>query len=1186
MKFTWKTFILLIQAHLLLAAPLSFVPQSLKQPDGSLLHCYASGDEFYHWLHDSLGYTIVQDRETGFFVYAKRSGDLLVPTSSLPGTIDPARLGLSPWLKDAPDLIRKRYEQRSATMLPIKSQLSLRKTGAVTGSLTQGHFNNLVVFIRFSDDPEYTDAVSLYDEIFNDSSAAGVSVRNYFYEVSYQTFRVTSTFYPLSGTSTVVSYQDSLPRAYYEPYSVTNPTGYTSDQEGAREGALVERALNSMKDQVPPGLDVDLNDDGYVDNIVFIVYGSATGWGDLLWPHKTSLSSSRVVFINSARCDEYNLTTQATAKGGSSTFAHEMFHTLGSPDLYHYTDDGNTPVGRWDLMADNKKPPQHMTAYMKYRYGKWIADVPEITQGGTYTLNPLVSATNNCYKLRTPSSPTEYFMLEYRKLIPPFETSLSSEGLLIYRINPSVVGGNRNGPPDAVYVFRPNGTHLVYKSTADATFCFEDGRTAFNSTTNPSCFLTDGTDAKINISNVGSHGDTISFTVTIDSLVAVLQEPATNAQWVVGTTHSIEWLSGGGADTMHVEYSTDAGVSWNTISAASLSPCAWTVPNAPSMSCVLRIRSTTYPGVADSTNFAIAPTFVPLSTMYDATAVTGGSNNSGIVLLANEFWTSRFNSGLLHRWSPSGALLQEFSVDGVTGIRSMTTDDSLVYASAGSTAFYKIDPATRTLVETVTMPMAARNIAFDRQADGGNGGFWIADTTSDLVLLNRQGIEISRITQQTHGLRLMYGLAVDRISPYQSCLWVYTRGTGAGGPQYLVQVRLPEGTPTGFFHDVLQETSSGASSCAAAGLTIGRDSSQGKLCVAGLNQGSPNRVFFYDLAPSSFDPILLATFDVPYQENFDGLGIAATTYLFDNTTLQGVYAYRTIGNAVPNVFSRSSGGSATGGFYSYGNASTSPTGTDRALGGIQSSITSTLYYGIRMRNTSGETIRSLDVTYTGEEWRTGGSSTVTIPNVLAFEYLQAPRLSDVISGSYTPFPALAFTSPTLTPYQTALDGNNAANRTTITASIPVTIPDGEEIMLRWKDVEDASYDHAFAIDDLVVISRRDPVGVIAASAIPLTTALLQNYPNPFNPETVIKYHIPVISNQSSVVSVKVYDVLGREVAVLVNEEKMPGTYTVTWNARLRSSNSGGPASEMASGIYFCTLRAGGQVFTKRMMLLK
>jgi len=195
-------------------------------------------------------------------------------------------------------------------------------------------------------------------------------------------------------------------------------------------------------------------------------------------------------------------------------------------------------------------------------------------------------------------------------------------------------------------------------------------------------------------------------------------------------------------------------------------------------------------------------------------------------------------------------------------------------------------------------------------------------------------------------------------------------------------------------------------------------------------------------------------------------------------------------------------------------------------------------------------------------------------------------LSDVNSGSYTPFPALSFTSPTLTPYQTALDGNNATNRTTITASIPVTIPDGEEIMIRWKDVEDASYDHAFAIDDLVVIPRRDPVGVIAASAIPLTTALLQNYPNPFNPETVIKYHIPVISNQSSVVSVKVYDVLGREVAVLVNEEKMPGTYTVTWNARLRSSNSGGPASEMASGIYFCTLRAGGQVFTKRMMLLK
>jgi hypothetical protein len=92
-----------------------------------------------------------------------------------------------------------------------------------------------------------------------------------------------------------------------------------------------------------------------------------------------------------------------------------------------------------------------------------------------------------------------------------------------------------------------------------------------------------------------------------------------------------------------------------------------------------------------------------------------------------------------------------------------------------------------------------------------------------------------------------------------------------------------------------------------------------------------------------------------------------------------------------------------------------------------------------------------------------------------------------------------------------------------------------------------------------------------AETLPQVFDLQQNYPNPFNPETVIRYQVPGVSE----VSLRVYDLLGREVAVLVNEEKMPGMYSATWNAE-----------GMASGIYFYTLRAGGTVFTKRMILLR
>jgi len=75
---------------------------------------------------------------------------------------------------------------------------------------------------------------------------------------------------------------------------------------------------------------------------------------------------------------------------------------------------------------------------------------------------------------------------------------------------------------------------------------------------------------------------------------------------------------------------------------------------------------------------------------------------------------------------------------------------------------------------------------------------------------------------------------------------------------------------------------------------------------------------------------------------------------------------------------------------------------------------------------------------------------------------------------------------------------------------------------------------------------------------PLTFALEQNYPNPFNPATRIKYSIPELS----FVTIKVYDVLGSEVAILINEEKPIGTYEITWYAE-----------NLPSGVYFYRIQA-------------
>ena len=88
---------------------------------------------------------------------------------------------------------------------------------------------------------------------------------------------------------------------------------------------------------------------------------------------------------------------------------------------------------------------------------------------------------------------------------------------------------------------------------------------------------------------------------------------------------------------------------------------------------------------------------------------------------------------------------------------------------------------------------------------------------------------------------------------------------------------------------------------------------------------------------------------------------------------------------------------------------------------------------------------------------------------------------------------------------------------------------------------------------------------------PAGYALLQNYPNPFNGETRIPYSIP--SYQS--VTLKVYDLLGEEVAILVNGVRPPGTNTAVWNSTGR-----------ASGVYFYRIQAGQYTTTKKLILLR
>jgi hypothetical protein len=90
--------------------------------------------------------------------------------------------------------------------------------------------------------------------------------------------------------------------------------------------------------------------------------------------------------------------------------------------------------------------------------------------------------------------------------------------------------------------------------------------------------------------------------------------------------------------------------------------------------------------------------------------------------------------------------------------------------------------------------------------------------------------------------------------------------------------------------------------------------------------------------------------------------------------------------------------------------------------------------------------------------------------------------------------------------------------------------------------------------------------------------LAQNYPNPFNPTTNFEFRIA----KFGFVSLKIYDVLGNEVAILVNEEKPAGKYKFSFNA----ANLPDGKTGLASGVYFYRMQAGNVILTKKFILLK
>jgi hypothetical protein len=265
----------------------------------------------------------------------------------------------------------------------------------------------------------------------------------------------------------------------------------------------------------------------------------------------------------------------------------------------------------------------------------------------------------------------------------------------------------------------------------------------------------------------------------------------------------------------------------------------------------------------------------------------------------------------------------------------------------------------------------------------------------------------------------------------------------------------------------------------------------------------------------SFAQINFTSIDVPYSQNFNAILGTQDIYLNDNDPLfPGLYTHRVVGNTQPQLITAYAITNNLGRHYNFGTVGVA----DRAFGTIYNSASGIIRFGFRFKNNTGSTITSLVISYTGEQWRTGGSSTTQITNTLAFDYQQAATFTDLLTGTYTPFDVLSFTSPTLTPYATTLDGNLAENRVLISATLNVTIPAGEEIMIRWTDTDDTSLDHALGIDDMTVTPKAVVTGTKDIYRDKTTPTI---YPNP------VRDILNMDNSGFQASSVEIYDMTGR-----------------------------------------------------------
>ncbi len=621
---------------------------------------------------------------------------------------------------------------------------------------------------------------------------------------------------------------------------------------------------------------------------------------------------------------------------------------------------------------------------------------------------------------------------------------------------------------------------------------------------------------------------------------------------------------------------------------------------------------------------------------FDAAALSGAAGNAGAEWDGTSFYSTRWASNLIHEYSADGTtLVREFSVAGVTGLRDLAFDGTYFYGGAAATTIYQMDFSTNTLIGTIPSTEAVRHIAYDSDLDA----FWVGNWSTDIVCIDRSGNELHRITASP-SVTSNYGSAYDNVSPGGPYLWVFSQGGGAGTPQFINQVHLPDGVVTGVAHDVLGDITGGSGSLSiAGGLFSMTDYASGFFTVGGLLQGNPigDVIFVYEIEPTG--PVGPA---VPYVSDFEaytaGDQIACEDPVnwstwsnlpcdpVEDAFISDAYAFSGTNSVVfvqnNDVIKFFDG--QTSGKWDLGWKMYIPAGKSGYFNLMAEAL---VLWDIEVYFDVGGTGRALtglpDVPFTWLEdtwqqvrfnidldtdlaqfyldgalivewaWTNGTSGTcplvLDVADFFGATFNDEMYIDDMMFGvfPFIPVELTSFTANVNQSGQVVLNWSTASETNNQMFEIERRTADGQFAAIGYVEghgttTEPQRYTYTDAtvttgayfyrlkqIDFLGTYEYFDEIEVDVNG--PLTFALEQNYPNPFNPSTNIKYSVP----EAGIVKLAVYNLIGEEVAVLVNEVSEVGFFEVSFDA-----------SSLASGTYIYKLQSGNNVVAKKMLLMK